>query len=299
MKKCSICHVAFILLVSMSYAFAQDGNIAYWKPKTIDLTTGTPLETANISINKKVDYPISNDGLANIPLNKINEGDSIFVSCMGYQTSKLYVKTKNNLSNIIKLAPISYSLKEIEISKSKRKFKETIIGTKAFSISTVRLRYNFSYGFYINNNEKKVGYIKELVIRMFNRYNGIEMPFKLRFFEKNPDETFPKEELMEPMVVRNTKRKKWFSIDISHLGIKLPEHGFFIVFEVLGKEYYNDKTVKVFGLVAEELPSFGFTTFTKNINKENYSIIKLDNKKWFLHSKNIEYQFQAKIIEER
>ena len=176
--------------------------------------------------------------------------------------------------------------------------KEAIIGTKAFSVSAARLRYNSSFGFYINNNDKKLGYIKELIIGMSNRYKGIEMPFKLKLYKKTANELFPKEELMEPMVVQNTKKKKWFSIDISYLGIKLPEDGFFIVFEVLGKAYYNDKTVKVFGFVAEELPSLGCTTFPKSINKENYSIIKLDNKKWFLE-KNTEYQFQAKIIEER
>ncbi|WP_293299552.1 hypothetical protein [Pedobacter sp. UBA4863] len=157
MKKCSICHVAFILLVSISYAFAQDGNIAYWKPKIIDFTTGTPLETANISINKKVDYPIGNNGLANIPLNKINEGDSIFVSCMGYQTSSFYVQNKKNLRNTIELTPVSYGLKEVEISKSKNKFKEITVGTQAFTITSVGVYYNSSFGLYINNKDKKNG----------------------------------------------------------------------------------------------------------------------------------------------
>lgn len=278
------------------FAKAQQLKSVVWQPKVVDAGSLGTLETANICINRKTDYPISNEGLASIPLSEINEGDSIFISCMGYQTSKLFVQTKTNLSSIIKLVPINYSLKEVEILRSKSKFKETIIGTKAFSISTVRLRYNSSYGFYINNNDRKVGYIKELVIRMSDRYRGIEMPFKLRLYKKTANDLFPKEELMEPMVVQNTKKKNWFSIDISHLGIKLPEEGFFIVFEVLGKEYYNDKTVKVFGFVAEELPSFGFTTFPKSVNKENYAIIKLDNKKWFLNNKNTEYQFQAKIL---
>lgn len=266
-----------------------------WHPKIIDFSTDTPLETANISINKKVDYPINSNGLANIPLNKINDGDSVFVSCMGYSTLSLLISNRNDLPLMLKLKPMSYSLTEVEISKTKNKFKEATIGTRAFSVSTVRLAYNSSYGFYVNNNDKKIGYIKELMINMSDRYKGIDMPFKLRLFKKTPNEPFPKEELMEPMVVQNTKKKKWFGINISHLGIKLPEDGFFIVFEVLGKEYYNDKKVKVFGKLAEELPSFGYTTFPKSMNKENYAIIKLDNKKWFL-AKNDEYQFQAKIL---
>jgi|GEM_PF-2834432 len=287
------------LFASLSIPFptsAQQVNQAFWQPKIVDANSSSALETANISINRKTDYPISTEGLAKIPLSEINEGDSIFVSCMGYQTSKLHILSKSNLSNIIKLNPISYNLEEVKIVKNNKRLKEITIGTQAFSISTVRLRYNSSFGLYINNNDKKLGYIKELMIRMFDRYKGIEMPFKLRLYKKTANDLFPIEELMEPMVVQNTKKKKWFNIDISHLGIKLPEDGFFIIFEVLGKEYYNDKTVKVFGTIAEELPSFGFTTFPKSVNKENYSIIKLDNKKWFLNNKNTEYQFQAKLL---
>ena len=65
MKKCSIYH--FIYLISLGQAFAQS-NIGYWQPKIIDLSTSIPLETANISINKKIDYPINSNGIANISL---------------------------------------------------------------------------------------------------------------------------------------------------------------------------------------------------------------------------------------
>lgn len=277
------------------FAIAQQLNIVVWQPKIVDAGSLGALETANISINRKTDYPINSEGLASIPLKEINDGDSIFISCIGYQTAKLFVQDKSKLSEIIKLAPISYSLEEVEIYKNKSRLKETTIGTKAFSISASRLRYSSSFGFYINNNDRKAGYIKELIIGMSDRYNGIEMPFKLRLYKKIDNELFPKEELMEPIVAQNTKKKKWFSVDISHLGIRLPEEGFFIVFEVLNKEYYSGKTVKRFGVIAEELPSLSCTTFPKSVNRENYSIIKLDNKKWFL-DKNTEHQFQAKIL---
>lgn len=277
------------------FAIAQQLNIVVWQPKIVDAGSLGALETANISINRKTDYPINSEGLASIPLKEINDGDSIFISCIGYQTAKLFVQDKSKLSEIIKLAPISYSLEEVEIYKNKSRLKETTIGTKAFSISASRLRYSSSFGFYINNNDRKAGYIKELIIGMSDRYNGIEMPFKLRLYKKIDNELFPKEELMEPIVAQNTKKKKWFSVDISHLGIRLPEEGFFIVFEVLNKEYYSGKTVKRFGVIAEELPSLSSTTFPKSVNRENYSIIKLDNKKWFL-DKNTEHQFQAKIL---
>jgi len=294
----------FYLIIIGLYTFlsipfatsAQQLNQDFWQPKIMDANSSSVLETANISINRKKDYPISSAGLAKIPLREINEGDSIFIGCVGYQTSKLHVLNKSNLSSTIKLNPVSYSLEEVKIIKNNKKLKEITVGTKAFSISAARLRYNSSYGLYINNNDKKVGYINELTIVVSDRYNGIEKPFKLRLYKKTVDDPFPTEELMEPMVVQNTKKKKWLSIDISHLGIKLPEDGFFIVFEVLGKEYYNDKTVKKFGVIAEELPSLGCTTFPKSTTKENYSIIKLDNKKWFLDSKNTEYQLQAKLI---
>ncbi|WP_293299553.1 hypothetical protein [Pedobacter sp. UBA4863] len=133
---------------------------------------------------------------------------------------------------------------------------------------------------------------------MFDRADGIEMPFRLRLYKKESGETFPRLELMEPMIVQNVKKKRWFTVDISYLGIRLPEEGFFIVVEILGKEYYSGKLVKSFGWYVNQIPNFGATTFPKAYNKDNYSIIKRDNKKWILY-KNDEYQLQAKIIEER
>lgn len=285
----------FLCLLNLAYTHAQ--SVAFWQPKVVETNTQTALETANISINKQIDFPVDNNGHANISLNKVNEGDSIYVSCMGYQTAIIYVANKQDLPKIVTLTSIRYDLNEVVISKNAKKPKETTIGTQAFSISSVGLNYNSSYGLYINNNEQKAGYIKEIGIRMFDRSNGIEMPFKLRLYRKTGDEKFPKEELMAPIILQNLKKKRWFNINISHLAIRLPENGFFIVVEILGKEYYSDKMVRSFGQYVKELPNFGFTTFPKSVNKDNYSIIKLNNNaNWFLN-RSVEYQLQAKIIE--
>ncbi len=280
----------------MGQAFAQS-NIGYWQPKIIDLSTSIPLETANISINKKIDYPINSNGIANISLDKINDGDSIFVSCMGYNVLSLFTSDKNNLPLVLKLTPISYHLKEVEISKRIKKTKEITVGTQAFTITSAGVYYKSSLGLYINNKNKTMGFIKAVNVRMFDRADGIEMPFRLRLYKKEPGENFPKSELMEPMIVQNVKKKRWFNIDLSHLGIQVPEEGFFIVVEILGKEYYSGKLVKSFGSYVNQIPQFGATTFPKAYNKDNYSItMSPRSRRWFL-DRNTEYQFQAKIIE--
>lgn len=286
-----------IFLCTLSFICrAQTNANSYWQPKIIDLSTRAALETANISINRKIDYPINNQGNANIPLENINEEDSIFISCMGYKTSIFKVQNKKNLLHTIELTPVSYGLKEVEISKTKNKFREITVGTQAFSITSNGVYYNSSFGLYINNKDKKTGFIKAVNIKMFDRSDGIEMPFRLRLYKKELGETFPKLELTEPMIVQNVKKKRWFNIDLSHLGIKLPEEGFFIVVEILGKEYYGGKLVKSFGSYVNQIPNFAETTFTKAYDKNNYSItMSTRSKKWFLDSKT-EYQFQARIL---
>ena len=292
---------SFLIIFLCTLGFigqAQTNGNSFWQPKIVDASSLATLETANISINREKDYPISAEGLANIQLSEINEGDSIFISCMGYKTSHFFVQNKKNLLHTIELIPVSYGLKEVEISKTKDKFKEITIGTQAFSITSDGVYYNSSFGLYINNKDKKTGFIKAINIRMFDRADGIEMPFRLRLYKKELGETFPRLELMDPMIVQNVKKKRWFSIDLSHLGIQLPEEGFFIVVEILGKEYYSGKLVKSFGSYVNQIPNFAETTFPKAYNRDNYSIIKRGDKKWILY-KNAEYQFQAKIIEER
>ncbi|WP_461788639.1 hypothetical protein [Pedobacter sp.] len=290
---------SFLILFLCALGFicqAQTKGNPLWQPRIVDANSLVVLETANISINRKIDYPINSQGVANIPLESINEGDSIFISCMGFKTLNLFVQNKKNLLHIIELTPVSYGLKEVKISKSKNKLKEITVGTQAFSITSNGVYYDSSFGLYINNKDKQTGFINAVNIKMFDRSNGIEMPFRLRLYKKELGETFPRLELMEPMILQNVKKKRWFNIDLSHLGIKLPEEGFFIVVEILDKEYYSGKLVKSFGSYVSQIPNFAETTFPKAYNKDNYSItMSTRSKRWFLNSKT-EYQFQAKIL---
>ncbi|WP_410221400.1 hypothetical protein [Pedobacter sp.] len=130
---------------------------------------------------------------------------------------------------------------------------------------------------------------------MSNKAQGINAPFKISLYKKNNKSEFPSEQLMEGFVVSNKKSEKSFSIDISYLGIKIPDEGFFIVFETLPQEYYSNDILKIHGWSLNKLPALKCSSFPKKFNKDFYSLIHFGKAGW-VKMPNLEFQFQAKIL---
>ena len=86
-----------VLLLSSVSSFAQIATVRYWEPKVYDKSTKLPLEVASISINRKIDFPLDEKGVAKIPSELLKNGDSVFVSCLGYKTENIAVKGANEL----------------------------------------------------------------------------------------------------------------------------------------------------------------------------------------------------------
>lgn len=263
--------------------------------KVTDASTKVVILNANLSVNKTDYYPSDENGNIQFDITKVKKGDSLAISCMGYLTVKFVVESTNLIPQEVSLNPIVYQLNEVNVTNKKVKQKELTMGTKAFSISEEYTHANRKYGLYINNNEKLIGSIKEIRIHMRNGAKSIDMPFKIRLFARKPNSKYPGDELMEEIIVANLKRKSWFSMDISHLNIRLPEDGFFIVFQTMPSEYYSKVPKKAHGWTIARVPGLAFTTFPKSVNKENYSVNGTGENNWMI-KKNLEYQMQAKVL---
>ena len=217
----------------------------------------------------------------------------MYISCIGYLSVKLVYDKAILLPREIVLSPLNYQLKEVNIFSSSIKSKEITVGTKAFSISEHFTRPNTKYALYINNNERLSGSIKELRIHMRNGAKDIDMPFKIKLFSRKPNTKLPDKELIEEIITCNLKRKSWFMLNVSHLGIRLPKDGFFIVFETMPNEYYSKLQTKIHGWIVSRVPGIAFTTFKKDQNKNNYSLISTAGD-WIATAN--ELQMQAKIL---
>lgn len=281
----------FAFLCFPLFVFGQEK----WSISVLDATTKAVILNANLSINKTDYYPSDENGNIYFELTKVKKGDSLSVSCMGYLTVKFVVENTNLIPQEISLNPIVYQLNEVNVTNKKVKQKELTMGTKSFSISEEYTHANTKYALYVNNKEKLIGSIREVRIRMRNGAKSIDMPFKIRLFARKPNSKFPSDELMEEIIATNLKRKSWFSMDISHLNISLPEDGFFIVFQTMPSEYYSKVPKTAHGWTIERVPGLAFTTFPKSVNKENYSLSGVGEKNWAIR-KNMEYQMQAKVL---
>ncbi|KQB99237.1 hypothetical protein [Pedobacter sp. Hv1] len=263
--------------------------------KVTDASTKAVILNANLSINKADYYPSDENGNIQFDITKVKKGDSLSVSCMGYLTVKFVVENTSLLPQEVSLNPIVYELNEVNVTNKNVKQKELTLGTKAFSISQEFTHASTKYGLYINNNEKLIGIIKEIRIHMRNGAKSIDMPFKIRLFARKPNSKYPGDELMDEIIAANLKGKSWFSIDISHLNIRLPEDGFFIVFQTMPSEYYSKVPKKAHGWTIARVPGLAFTSFPKSVNKDNYSVIGIGENNW-MSKKNLEYQMQATVL---
>lgn len=262
--------------------------------KITDADTKAIISNANLSISRVSYFPSDTAGNIQFDISKIKKGDTLYISCISYSTFKVVFESKDLLPKVINLNPVVYQLDEVNVANTKKR-KEITVGTKAFSISEEFTHADRQYGLYINNKEKLIGVIKEIRIHMWNGTNSIDMPFKIRLFERKQNSKFPGNELMEEIIAENNKRKAWFAIDVSNLNIHIPGNGFFIIFQTLPSEYYSKIPAKKHKWIVSRVPGLAFTTFPKSYNKENYSIIGSGQNKWLI-KKNIEYQMQAKVL---
>ena len=119
--------VSFFILISMN-SFAQN-----FTGRIICVTNHSAIEYVNIGIlNKNTGTTSNSDGYFTLDISKINNEDTVLISCIGYETLKLKVSdfVKNENHEILMKQHI-YSLKETTVKP--RRVKEKKLGVTSFS----------------------------------------------------------------------------------------------------------------------------------------------------------------------
>lgn len=276
---------------------AQSNGTDKWSPVVIDKQTLKPVSNATLAVNRKDYYPVSEEGKGEIPFVGINRGDTLYVSSLGYKTLKLSVIDKYQLPQRLELEPMTYELAEVVVKKEGLAATEEMVGANpSAKKSNLFVSTKTKYVQFINNNAKRSGYIKEVLIRMHNLARAIKMPFRLRLYDRKPGDRYPGNELMDEMIVRNEQGKEWFVIDLSKFAIKLPENGFFVVFETLPAAYYSNKLLSVGPWPQGRLPGICTTLKKTDMNTDNYSMERTNFPDWQNVSNAYEFQIRAKLL---
>lgn len=219
----------------------------------------------------------------------VNKGDSIKLSCVGYNPINIcYKLSKNNEFDTFYLTRRSHELTKVFVSPvdwSRYKEKKMgYAGTKSYChvVGVTGLEY----AIYIPNTKKILdAYIYELQYKI-RKFKPGAVAIRLHLYAVNSDNS-PSVELLDSNYVETLagEMDKIISFNISPLKIKLPPDGIFIGIEWLGT--YDPNTNSIFSeQVIEPMIGFNFKsedsiTFERRTN-ENWE--RSDVRKLFIGS---------------
>lgn len=115
MKKSLVFIVVFLTIIFVT-TLAQTPNTVSWKGKVVNAQTGDPIPNAVIAVfSQVVVYSADEQGEFRIAL---LPNDSVRVAALGFEAATYTVQQSPNNDNelaVLKLYPVSYKLKEVEV----------------------------------------------------------------------------------------------------------------------------------------------------------------------------------------
>jgi hypothetical protein len=262
----------FMFFVSLS--FGQQ-KITF---SVLDSTTLKPIESASVLIYNTFCCSSNNLGMVELETTQLKVGDIVKVSKLGYQEVFFKYIDLRSLPQKVFLKLKVITLDEVKVNNGKvEQFK---LGNPVWlTVNNFLLNFNDQVATYIPGD--RFGYVKEVRFNISNDLKGISKPFKMRIFSKGADGIPETNLLPEDIIVYNPKGKSWIGVDVSAYKIALPTNGMFVIFQLLPKEYYDGKEVKLHGRYYDRLPSPALRASKEN---EKYYILTqhIKSSRWSL-----------------
>ncbi|HVV54706.1 MAG TPA: hypothetical protein VHC47_05260, partial [Mucilaginibacter sp.] len=105
--------LSFLLLAGCSRAFSQQKN-KLWYLTVTDSLNRNRIERATVSAGRSI-YVTGADGSAAINRGLIKTGDTIQISCVGYQTITIIPVAGRKMPDTVRLMTVTNSLREVRI----------------------------------------------------------------------------------------------------------------------------------------------------------------------------------------
>lgn len=278
------------------YLFSQ--NI---KGVVVDSETNEPIAFAEIH-TEKFGCITGEKGQYYFNTNLINDSDSIYFKCLGYETSKLSVKDfiSSNAYNM-KLKRKEYEINEVMVYAEK-------IGTKIVKKGFYKKEARGGYGttgisghqvaIFIDNSKNENGKIQKLFYFIHKQGRPTDK-FRIHLYSAINKDTPPQEELIPESIVTNAEKgNSWLVLDIEKYNIDFPKNGFFVSLEFLKDTFAIDEYKKGGVLVSGRKLNLGL-----NREKENQGYTwkyDFEERKWtqILPQRKDQYTGNAMIAAE-
>lgn len=217
--------VIFIIVCFSFYAYPQVGG------SIVDKCTKQPVPYANIYVlGKKAGTTANELGLFGIDISE--EDDTLVVSAIGYETSKVQL---SGVDNMIYLNAIEYHIKEVEVRPKKGSKSITMNSLKGRKTNNTLLSNAFPW-IVARYFQKRPGhnhyhFVKSAGVLVRNRARSAK--FKLRLLDVGEDGK-PAADLIENGVLVKIRRgKRVVKVDLEEYGVVFPDNGIFVAVETL------------------------------------------------------------------
>ena len=220
-----------LILNFSNIAFAQEKQT--WTGKILSNENPVSFATVVVLPSQKV-FTAEEDG--SVIFDYI-ESDSVKFSCLGYRSMAFAGKDLVKISEI-KLRQVVFQIDEVKITSKQNTEWWGMKGEKS------TMGWGFSPGsqaaLFIPNLEKKSGTITKLryFLSGFIFSKAHRIPFNIKVLTVGQDGS-PDKDLIPETVMVQSKKRKWFEVDISQYNIPIPENGFFVCMDFLPKSQYE------------------------------------------------------------
>ena len=322
MKKQLLPYLFFLLFVFASgNTFTQQKE--YIVGKLLDAKTHEPIAFAGIRIKDRALGVISNvDGTFKIPLRYKELGETLEISCMGFESKQMDIQDLNKpADNVITLNPGGFELAEAVVTaKIKRLSAKQIVRIAVNRIQKNYPQGNFGLvGYYRDYQVKNGTYtnLNEAIIKVWDEGFGKETSFhnqyQLLSYDKNPHfeiDVFAKQPYDYKdynKIVPNAKMQNDGGNELITLTMHDPIRNYkkdtfsfidrirsdFIAnhrFRLLGKSNYKEESVYAIEITFSNdhyraRGKIFVNTTDFSIHKLNYALYKLENKSFALDQK--------------
>jgi hypothetical protein len=163
--------------------------------------------------------------------------DTVKISCLGFKAVSILAISILNSEEIV-LQPISFQLDEVRITQRQKTEWWGVGGNKSDLGTSVMPKGKMAI--YIPNPDKKIGTINKLRYFLSGIIftNEYKIPFRIHVYDVGEDGK-PNKEMLPDLIMVQSKKRKWFEIDISQYQLNIPENGFFVAMEFLSETEYK------------------------------------------------------------
>ncbi|MDX1940881.1 MAG: carboxypeptidase-like regulatory domain-containing protein [Saprospiraceae bacterium] len=204
----------------------------------IDSLTKEPIPFAAIQLkNTEIGTTSNVEGNFELEIPFDRRHDTLFISCLNYQTKAIPADQLKEKDNLIALFPISYELAEVVVQgKPKRTERLGVYSKQSSSQFSPWIGHQIAV--FIPNHDKSKGQLKKVGIYLTD-WGKPNAPFRIRIYNMGQD-SFPDQDILKESLVIKAEKKGWFWYDISSYDVYFPENGAFIAMELVftDKKYY-------------------------------------------------------------